>query len=112
MRIDARQRWVDAAVAELQHQLGRDAVAQSGTRVNVDGVFKMTRVLKAAMCAAFEGQGHIFDALVDTLADSHVIASETRASPDEDDFIRFHALADTAMKAKRDAMLRQLDPLP
>ena len=110
MRIDARQRWVDTAVAELQHQLGRDAVAQSGTRVKVDGVFKMTRVLEAAMGAAFEDQGHIFDALVDTLA----MASRTESGvdPSEHDFIRFHAVADTAMKAMRDAMLRQLDPLP
>lgn len=53
---DYRQLLVNAAVAELRSQLGGDCVRLDGTRVQVEGTFKMARVIEAVMNVALSGR--------------------------------------------------------
>lgn len=110
LQLGDRQKWTDAAVAELRLQLGADAIRQIGTSVEVKGAFKVPRVLEAMIRAAFADNGHIFDALVDTIAAAARV--DRGRAPEEKDFERFHEIADQASNAVRNAILWQLDPLP
>src|SRR3546814_20107676 len=56
-----RQHLVDAAVAELRYQLDPDSVAQHGTHVQVDGSFKMARVIEAVMRVVFTDNDAIIE---------------------------------------------------
>src|SRR3546814_5177511 len=67
-----RQHLVDAAVAELRYQLDPDSVAQHGTHVQVDGSFKMARVIEAVMRVAFTEN----DAIIDEVAKAITPAGE------------------------------------
>lgn len=53
---DFRQQVVDAAVRELRHQLGDGSVDQHGTRVQVDGSFKMARVAEYILRTALDSR--------------------------------------------------------
>ena len=53
---DFRQQVVDAAVRELRHQLGDGSVDQDGTRVQVDGSFKMARVAEYILRTALDSR--------------------------------------------------------
>ena len=55
-------------------------------------------------------QGHVFDALVDTIADAARV--DKGIEPTEDDFERFHEIADEAANAVYGAIRWQLDALP
>jgi hypothetical protein len=53
---DLRQSLVDAAVADLVHQLGPTQVDQNGVRIQVDDPFNMARVIEHIVRAAFASQ--------------------------------------------------------
>ena len=98
--MDYRQRLVDAAVAELRYQLDETAVAQHGTHVQVEGSFKMARVIEAVMRVAFTDN----DAIIDEVAKSIALGGEEWSDCRE--------TASDAIVAVRGSILSQLDPLP
>jgi hypothetical protein len=98
--MDYRQRLVDAAVAELRNQLGVEAVDQNGTHVQIEGSFKMARVIEAVMRIAFDQN----DAIVEEVAKS--------IAPAGDDWTASRETAVDALAGVRGSILSQLDPLP
>lgn len=98
--VDYRQRLVDTAVAELRYQLDADTVAQHGTHVQVDGSFKMARVIEAVMRVAFTEN----DAIIDEVAKS--------IAPNREEWFDWRDAATDAIAAVRGSILAQLDPLP
>ncbi|MGN6096617.1 MAG: hypothetical protein ACTHP8_10315 [Bosea sp. (in: a-proteobacteria)] len=95
-----RQHLVDAAVAELRYQLDPDSVAQHGTHVQVDGSFKMARVIEAVMRVAFTEN----DAIIDEVAKAITPAGE--------EWSDWREAATDAIAGVRGSILAQLDPLP
>lgn len=98
--MDYRQKVVDAAVAELRHQLGVGSVSQSGTSLEVDGYFKMARVAEAVIRAALAHD----DAIVEEIA--------RNIAPTAADWQSNTHTAIDALTAARAAILSRLDPLP
>lgn len=95
-----RQKVVDAAVVELRHQLGDRSVEQSGTKLEIDGYFKMARVAEAIIRAALAHD----DAIVEEIA--------RNIAPDAADWQDHTGTAIDALTAARAAILSRLDPLP
>lgn len=99
--MDYRHSVVEAAIAELRHQVSEDSIWIEGTRVQCEGAFKMTRIAEAIVGVAFTGDD---DALVNT-----VLATFPPARGNE----HAHRLdANALLWDLRDVMLRRLDPLP
>lgn len=98
--MDYRQRLVDAAVAELRYQLDENAVAQLGTHVQIEGSFKMARVIEAVMRVAFTEN----DAIIDEVAKA--------IAPDREEWSDCREMATDAIAGVRGSILSQLDPLP
>jgi hypothetical protein len=98
--MDYRQRLVDAAVADLRYQLDPESVAQSGTHVQIEGSFKMARMIEAIMRVAIDPS----EAMIEEVARS--IAPNSEEWPD------YRDMAIDAIAAVRGSILSQLDPLP
>lgn len=98
--MEYRQKVVDAAVAELRYQLGDDAVDQYGTRVQIEGSFKMARVIEAIIRAALDNNAAVVEEIARNIA------------PDSNDWETHADTATDALVAARSAILTQLDPLP
>lgn len=98
--MEYRQKVVDAAVAELRYQLGEEAVDQHGTRVQIEGSFKMARVVEAVIRAALDDDGAIVEEVARNIA------------PDAKDWVAYADTATDALAAACSAILAQLDPLP
>jgi hypothetical protein len=98
--MEYRQRLVDAAVVELRNQLGEEAVDQHGTRVQIEGSFKMARVIEAVMRVALTGN----DAIIDEVAKS--------IAPIREEWPDCRKTATDAIAGVRGSILSQLDPLP
>ncbi|EIZ79241.1 hypothetical protein WSK_2086 [Novosphingobium sp. Rr 2-17] len=98
--MEYRQRVVDAAVKELRYQLGDGAVDQYGTKVEIEGSVKMSRVAEAIIRAALTSE----DAIIEEIA--------RNIAPDATDWEAYKDTATDALIAARSAILVQLDPLP
>lgn len=98
--MEYRQKVVDAAVAELRYQLGEDAVDQHGTRVQIEGSFKMARVVEAIIRTALDDNAAIVEEIARNIA------------PDSNDWEIYVDTATDALTAACSAILAQLDPLP
>lgn len=98
--MDYRQKVVDAAVAELRHQLGERSVEQTGTKVEIDGYFKMARVAEAIVRAALAQD----DAIIEEVA--------RNIAPTAAEWQDHTSAAIDALTAARAAILSRLDPLP
>lgn len=68
MDLEFRQKVVDAAIEEMRRQLGQEFVQVHGTRVDIEGSFKMARVLEAAFAAAFDGNPGLIEEVARSLA--------------------------------------------
>lgn len=99
--MDYRQLVVNAAIAELQSQLDAEHVQQTGTHVEVEGTFKMARVVEASLRAALTKDQ---DALIAVVIRA---LQEERGTHDQ--------LRDEATDLLYDichAVVSRLDPLP
>lgn len=104
--LEYRQKLVDAAASELERQLGEDGVDQSGTRLQIEGSFKMTRVLEAVVRVAFHANTGLQEAIGRDLTR---ILGECGATLDPR-FIELHAI--DVLSTIEGWMLAELDPLP
>src|SRR3546814_20960634 len=95
-----RQHLVDAAVAELRYQLDPDSVAPHGTHMQVDGSFKMARVIEAVKRVAFTEN----DAIIDEVAKAITPAGE--------EWSDWREGATEAIAGVRRLLLDQLNRLP
>jgi hypothetical protein len=99
--MDYRHNVVEAAIAELRHQISEDSIWIEGTRVQVEGQFKMARVAEAIVSVAFADDD---EALVNA-----VLKMFPAAKGEE----HFHTVdANALLWDLREVMLRRLDPLP
>jgi hypothetical protein len=96
-----RQQLVDAAVAELKAQLGADCVWQEGTHVQVEGFFKMARVVESAIGNAFTDDD---DALVNAVLE--MFPAEKGCERER------NGEATDLLWNLRAVMMKRLDPLP
>jgi hypothetical protein len=95
---DFRQKVTDAALDELRRQLGDESVSSHGTSVEIDGSFRMVRVIDAIIRAAVSDHAAIVEEVARTLGG-------------EDWEDRTDDAAD-AISAVRGRILEMLDPLP
>lgn len=99
---DYRQFLVDAAVADLRHQLYPEDVRQEGTHVSVADSFKMARVIEAVMRVALtEHNDDIVDAVVRHMS---LDMNDRNLHPPD--------MAADLLYDIRQIILTKLDPLP
>lgn len=104
--LEYRQQLVDVAVSELQRQLGEEGVDQSGTRLQIEGSFKMARVLEAVVRVAFHHNMGLQDAIG---RDITRILGESGVTIDPS-MVALHAI--DVLNTIEGWMLAELDPLP
>ncbi|WBQ17859.1 hypothetical protein [Sphingobium yanoikuyae] len=96
---DYRQKVTDAAVRELRYQMGDDSVDARGTSVQIDGSFRMARVIEAIIRAAIDDKNpKIVEEVARTMAGDHWQSVTSEAGE--------------AIMAVRCRIIDLLDPLP
>ena len=98
--MDFRQRVVDAAIAELQHQVGPQYMETYGSTVRVDDSFKLARLAEAIIKAALAADDDILEEVARNIA------------PDAHNWQGHREQATDAMLGALGAILAKLDPLP
>lgn len=99
---DLRQFVTDAAVKELRTQLSDDSVDAHGTSVQVDGSFRMVRLVEAIVRASVDEHPEIVEEVARTIATGEYGAN-WEEHKDE---------AVLIICAVRSRILSMLDPLP